>query len=160
VRVAEPVDRVVVAGAADQRVDEAVLLGVDELPDDADERQRQHHGEEEHALIDAAALDTAIDDDREQHAERGGDQDEDEQPDGVVLDCGPKVRCDLVVERLIVVLDAEEAARVRDAGQTARLARREEMHALDAAPLGERQRDGRERRKPNEPEIEQQGDTE
>src|SRR5450631_1287761 len=159
-RVAKPVDRVVVAVAPDQGVDETIVLGVDQLPDDADECQRQHDRQEQDALIDAAALDAAVDDDREQHAERGRDQDEDEQPDGVVLDRWPKVWRDLVVKRLGVILDAEKASGAWDAGQAAGLARSEEMHTLDAAPLGERERHCRERRKPDEAEVEQQRDAE
>ena len=57
-------------------VDEAVLRGVLELPDEPDQRERQDDRQVERGLVEARATDLAVEQDRDEDAERRGDEQE------------------------------------------------------------------------------------
>ena len=67
------------------------LLGrVLELPDDPDDRQREHDRQVEHRLVEARAAELAVEQDGEQHPDRRGDEHQQGQPDEVVGRAGQK----------------------------------------------------------------------
>src|ERR1700678_2741013 len=150
--IAEPVDQVRVRVVPDDRVDQAEVGRVDELPDDPDKRQRQHDRQEQDRLVDATAADAAVDDHREQHADRGGEEGEDQQPDEIALNRGPERR--VHGRRLDVVLNAEDAAVVGD--EHGRMAG-PQLDPADPAPLEERQGDGGERGPPDDGQVGEHG---
>jgi len=138
VRVAEPVDQVALLGAAEQVVEQALLRRVDELPDEADDRQRQHHRQVQGALVDAGRPELLVELEGQEQPEGGRDQQEEHQPDEVVLHRRPERRVD--GEDLPVVLQPDPLDGVQ---------------AADAVPAGERQRHRQHGRHPDEGEVEQ-----
>jgi len=140
-RVAEPVDQVALLGAAEQVVDQPLLRRVDELPDEADDRQRQHHRQVDGALVDARGLELLVELQGQEQPEGGRDQQEEHQPDEVVLHRRPERRVD--GEHLPVVLQPDPLDGVK---------------AADAVPAGERQRHRHEGRDPDQGDVEQGGD--
>ena len=88
-RVAQPVDARCPAGGPEDAVDEP-LRGVHQLPDEPDDGQRQHDRDEERALVDARPAHLAIEQDREEDPDRGGDEHEHEEPQEVVPDRRPE----------------------------------------------------------------------
>ena len=83
--VAQPVDDVPCVVGAQDAVDEALGRRVLQLPDEADDGQRQHDRQVQRALVEAAAADVLVEEDREEDAQRRGDQQEPGEPDEVVL---------------------------------------------------------------------------
>ena len=132
-RVAVPVD-----GAAGQTVDEALVLAVDQLPDEADQREGQHDRQVDRRLVDPRPADLPVEQDGEEDAERRRDEEVHGQPDEVVLHRGPERRVDR--DDVDVVLQADELDRAEGA---------------DPVPVRERQdhrADGREPDQPDEQE--------
>ena len=83
--VAVPVDRVV-ALEPEHGVEQALVARVDQLPDEADQRQREHDRQEERALVEPGEPELLVQQDGEEHARaRVGDRERDGQPDQVVL---------------------------------------------------------------------------
>ena len=105
VRVAQPVDDIALARPPEDAVDEA-LRGVLELPDDPDDRQRQHDRDEEGALVEPRPAHLPVEQHRQEDADRCRDEDEHQQPQDVVPDRRPErlVRR----EQRLVVLEADE----------------------------------------------------
>ena len=128
----EPVDDVVLAGPAQDVVDEP-LRRVHLLPDEPDDRQRQDDRDEERALVDPRPAHLAVEQDREEDPDRRRDEHERQQPQDVVPDGRPEER--IGREQLLVVLQADEVLR----GQRA-----------DPTPVRERQAERGDRRQPDE----------
>ena len=133
VGVAEPVDQVALLGGPEDVVEQALLRRVDELPDEADDGQREHDGQEEDALVDARATDLLVEQVGEQQPEHRRHEREEDQPDDVVAEGRPERRVDL--EDLLVVAGADPLDR-RD--------------PADAVPAREREERGEERRDPHQ----------
>ena len=89
------------------RVEHAVVAGVDELGDEADHRQRQHHRQVERALVEAGEPDAPVEQHRAEQPERRRDQAEEGQPEHVVADRGPERR--IGGGEVVVVLGADPA---------------------------------------------------
>ena len=72
----------------------SVDLGRLQLPDEADERQRQHDRQIERRLINPRPAHLLVEQHRQEHPERGGDQEGHGQPDQVVSHGPPERRVD------------------------------------------------------------------
>ena len=133
VRVAQEVDAVAV-GTAEDRVHHALVLGQDQLGEEADDRQRQRDREVQRALVEPAEPQLAVEQDGQEDPERGGDQPEEDQPQQVVADR----RTELGVDRqdVVVVLDPYPLDR------------------RDAVVVGEGQQHGDNRRAPDQGQVE------
>ena len=136
-RVPEPVDDVVLAGPAQDVVDEP-LRRVHLFPDEPDDRQRQDDRDEERALVDPRAAHLTVQQDGEEDPDRRRDEHERQQPQDVVPDGRPEER--IGREQLLVVLQADEVLRGQRAGPT---------------PVRERQAERGDRRQPDEREAQE-----
>ncbi|CAH0327203.1 hypothetical protein SRABI128_05867 [Microbacterium sp. Bi128] len=139
-RIPEPVDGLGRAGGAKQEVQEAAVPVVEQLPDDPDQGQGEHHRGEEDALVDPRAADVLVQEHGQEQPQRGGDECQERQPQHVVLHGRPKRRVILGDE--LVVLDAGGL----DVGQ------------LQPVPAGEGQSDRHEGGDPDQYELDQRGD--
>jgi hypothetical protein len=139
--IAQPVDDVVALYEPEGAVDEAVHRCVLQFPDEPHHDQRQHHGQEEDALVDPCATHLVVEQDGQEHPERGGDEGEEAEPHEVVQQRGPEEQV-ARKEHLIVAQTDEVVGRGRP----------------DAVPVGEGERHGGQRRAPDEREVEGERD--
>jgi hypothetical protein len=134
----------VAISAAQDVVDEPLLGCVLQPPDDADDRQRQDHGQVEDGLVEPGPADLAVEQDGEEHPDRRGDEHQERQPDDVVRERRPEER--VRREQALVVLEPEELGRLL------------EGHP-DPVPVGQGDEEGDDGRAPDEDEVEDQRDT-
>jgi hypothetical protein len=103
VRVTEPVGRV--AGAPENAVQGAVVARVHELRDEPDDRERQHDGHVDHALVEPAEPQLLVQEPAKNSPSGVGDQAEEREPEQVVPQRRPERR--VVVDDVVVVLAAD-----------------------------------------------------
>ena len=135
--IAEPVHRPGCAGGTEKEVEQAVVLGVEQLPDHSDQHERQHHRAEEDALVDAGSPDVLVEQDCQEQTEGCCDHRQEDQPEHVVLESRP--------ERRIVL---EDIGVVRQASRT-------NVRKGEPVPAYERQEHRDHGRDPNQYELDQ-----
>ena len=121
-----------------QVVDEALGRRVLELPDEPDDGQRQHDGHVQDALVEAGATDLLVKEDSEENPDRRRDEQEEPEPQQVVLEGGPER---LVLRQQVDVVGQADGLDIGD--------------AADPVPTCEREKDGQDDRQPDEDEGDQ-----